>query len=30
LGKDIEVEEEEGQLRYADGVLDEALEYKKV
>lgn len=30
LGKDVKVEEEEGQFRDADSDLDEALEYEKV
>lgn len=29
LRENVEVEEEEGELRYGDGVLDEALEYEK-
>lgn len=30
LGKDVKVEEEEGQFRDPDSDLDEALEYEKV
>jgi hypothetical protein len=30
LGKDVKVEEEEGEFRNADSDLDEALEYEKV
>lgn len=29
LRENVEIEEEERQLRYGDGIFDEALEYKK-
>lgn len=29
LREDVEIEKEERELRYGDGVLDEALEHKK-